>query len=230
VADRKTEPERASRPLPVPIPKDPEEIARLEARNGLRQFDAVVQTIDDALKAGRQFRLRPSLALELNRLAIDGVNEFAGGYRTFPIEISGSKHQPPPAREVPSLVENMCDYVNDQWQKTPIHLTAYLMWRMNWIHPFPDGNGRTARAVSYAVLCIRLGYRLPGTRTIPEQIASNKFPYYDALEAADQALSENRLDVSAMEELLSGTLAKQLMDVHRAATGQRGTPGETPGT
>jgi len=31
------------------------------------------------------------------------------------------------------------------------------------------------------VLCVRLGYPLPGTHTIPEQIAANKKPYYDAL-------------------------------------------------
>jgi hypothetical protein len=32
---------------------------------------------------------------------------------------------------------------------TAIHLAAYLMWRLNWIHPFADGNGRTARMTSY---------------------------------------------------------------------------------
>jgi Fic family protein len=50
-------------------------------------------------------------------------------------------------------------------QSTPIHLAAYLMWRLNWIHPFADGNGRTSRIISYVVLSIRAGAILPGTPT-----------------------------------------------------------------
>ena len=34
------------------------------------------------------------------------------------------------------------------------------------------GNGRTSRALSYLVMCARLGYRIPGTHTIPEQIVA----------------------------------------------------------
>jgi hypothetical protein len=62
------------------------------------------------------------------------------------------------------------------------------------------------------VLCIRLGYRLPGTTTIPELIALNKDPYYAALEAADAG------DLSVLEKLLAALLAKQLYDIHRIAT------------
>jgi Fic family protein len=90
--------------------------------------------------------------------------------------------------------------------------------RLNWIHPFRDGNGRTSRAVSYLVLCARLGMRLPGTKTIPERIAGNKQPYYDALDSADAAWKAGRLDVSAMELLLSDNLAAQLVEIHQAAT------------
>ncbi|HET9282483.1 MAG TPA: Fic family protein [Candidatus Angelobacter sp.] len=54
-------------------------------------------------------------------------------------------------------------------RKSAIHLAAYVIWRLNWIHPFADGNGRTSRALSYLVLCTRLGERLPGTVTIPDQ-------------------------------------------------------------
>jgi hypothetical protein len=37
------------------------------------------------------------------------------------------------------------------------------------------------------ILCLKLGYILPGKKTIPDQIAENKTPYYKALEAANQA-------------------------------------------
>lgn len=70
------------------------------------------------------------------------------GPAALPFE--GSKHEPVGAHLVPELVEDMCDYVNDHWdESTPIHLAAYLMWRLNWIHPFADGNGRTSRIISY---------------------------------------------------------------------------------
>ena len=82
----------------------------------------------------------------------------------------------------------------------PIHLSAYVMWRINWIHPFTDGNGRTARATSYLVLSVGTGTLLPGTRTIPEQTIANCAAYYAALEEADEAWKErNVLDLSAME-------------------------------
>lgn len=92
---------------------------------------------------------------------------------------------------------------------------------MNWIHPFVDGNGRTARAISYVILCVRLGYRLPGTKTIPEQIAKHKTPYYKALEAADVLETEGKLDLSEMEALLESLLAAQLVSVLNDASSAR---------
>ncbi len=135
--------------------------------------------------------------------------------------IEGSKHEPVGAHLVPEKIEELCDYVNQHWEHvTAIHLSAYIMWRLNWIHPFADGNGRTSRMLSYAVLCIRTGEVLPGRRTIPEQIVDNRGPYFDALDAADQADREGRLDLGAMEALLESLLAQQLMSVYAAAGGK----------
>lgn len=197
---------------------DPDELARQEARNGLRQFDAVVEMVEYFLHPDRPFRLRPSQLLHLNRIALEGISSYAGNWRPAAIEIGGSKHQPVGAHQVPEMVEDMCDYVNDHWhQRNALHLAAYVMWRLNWIHPFTDGNGRTSRAISYLVLCIKIGYLLPGKRTIPDQIAEDRTPYYKALEAADQALTRGEIDLIAMEELLSGMLANQLVAVHEDA-------------
>jgi len=121
---------------------------------------------------------------------------------------------------VPELLEDLCDYINANLDSaTALHLAAYVMWRLNWIHPFDDGNGRTSRAVSYLVLCMKLGYPLPGTNTIPEQITANKSPYYDALEAADAACEKGRADVGELETLLGGYLSAQLVGVIEQATG-----------
>jgi len=122
--------------------------------------------------APRQSRVQPLL---------EGISSFAGVFRPGGIEIKGSKHTPPGAHLVPELLEQMCDHINENWAKlSPLQLAAYALWRMNWIHPFVAGNGRTSRVVSYLVLCVRLGYVLPGTTTIPEQISKNKDPYYQA--------------------------------------------------
>ncbi|MDZ4687213.1 MAG: Fic family protein [Planctomycetaceae bacterium] len=141
----------------------------------------------------------------------------SGNYRTGPVTIEGTGHQPPPAGDVSKHVEDLCDYVNDNWGESAIHLAAYVMWRVNWVHPFMGGNGRTSRAASYLVMCARLGQKPPGGLTIAEQIVASRFPYYDALDAADKAWGEGRVDVAEMEGLLSGMLATQLLSLHKAA-------------
>jgi hypothetical protein len=74
-----------------------------------------------------------------------------------------------------------------------------------------------ARLERSLTLCSALGYTLPGTNTIPEQIAKNKRPYYEALEAADKANEIGKLDLSAMEKLLEDLLGNQLVSVYNAA-------------
>jgi Fic family protein len=214
------DPDRHSVPSSADVIADPDERARREARNGLRQFDAVTEIVDSWIaKSDRKFKLRPSTILHLHRVALEGISAHAGNYRPAGVEIRGSEHRPVGAHLVPELVEDLCDYVNENWSaKSPIHIAAYAMWRLNWIHPFVDGNGRTARALSYLVLCLRLGYRLPGTKTIPDQIATNKTPYYTGLESADASEKAGLLDLSKLEDLLGNMLAAQLAHVHEQAT------------
>lgn len=203
---------------------DPDEKARKEAANGLRQFDETMQMalhwIEQSVE--RPFRLRPSIIQQLHRTALDGLSLFAGNWRPSTVEIKGSRHKPADAFMVATQVEDLCDYVNERFKTaSALHLAAYIMWRLNWIHPFDDGNGRTSRAVSYLVLTVKLGYLLPGTNSIPDQIAQDRRPYYDALETADQAWkSGEKVDVSKLEGLLQGMLAKQLLSVVRDAAGK----------
>jgi Fic family protein len=194
--------------------------ADVEAKNALRQFDLLRELIVAGV-ADASFRLRPSTIGKLNQRAVEGLVPSPGATRTDDIDIMGSSHVPPVWSEVTGLLEEMCDYVNQHWRtKTPLHLSAYVMWRLNWIHPYPDGNGRTSRAVSYLVLCVATGYLLPGEITIPHQIAADKRAYYRALEAADHAFSAGSLEVTAMEELLKSYLAKQLLQVVTKASGE----------
>lgn len=211
--------QRHSRADEAELITDPIKKAEAEALNGLRQYDAGLATIQSALDRGA-FKLRLSHILGLQREALAGISSYAGNFRPAGVAIEGSTHEPPGAHMVPELIEELCDYVNDNWATaTAIHLASYVMWRLNWIHPFADGNGRTSRIASYVVLCIRLGAVLPGLPTIPDQITKNRQPYFDALDAADAAFRDGRIDVSKMEELLSAMLAKQLTGAYEQAGG-----------
>lgn len=197
---------------------DPDEIARREAENGIRQFNLAVEIIRSFVKdADRPFRLRSSIILQLHKAALEGLHLLAGTYRNTPVKIQGSGHSPPDAAFVSEEVELLCQYVNENWARSAIHLASYVLWKLNWIHAFSDGNGRTARIVSYIVLSIKLDSLLPGAPTIPEQIAADKKPYYDALENADKAFEQERIDVNALEALMEATLAAQLVSAARQA-------------
>ena len=94
------------------------------------------------------------------------------------------------------------------WSST--ELAAYGLWRLNWIHPFIEGNGRTARAACYLLLSVRSGALLPGRKIVPERIRDTRPQYEAALVAADRAWDAGHLDFSVMEEYLAGLLQAQL--------------------
>lgn len=199
-----------------------EQKADLEARNGLLQFDEVRKLV---AASRSEFKLTPEILLRLQYLAIHDIYSCAGKFRTGSVYLARpvqdpTLHQPGPWEGVPSLVDGMCNYVNGNFGKSAVHLSAYVMWRHNWIHPFFGGNGRTSRAVSYLVLCARLGYDLPGSPTVPQQIADvpkSRDRYFRALQAADASDKNVRLDVSMMEDLVSDCLAAQLLSIHHQA-------------
>jgi Fic family protein len=116
----------------------------------------------------------------------------------------------------------MCDYVNDNLhEKTAFHLAAFVMWRLNWMHPFSDGNRRTSRVASYIVLSVALKTLLPGSPSIPQQIQAYRTAYFRALEHADNAYAATKeVNVSEMESAIRNMIAKQLLSVIERADGQ----------
>ena len=105
--------------------------------------------------------------------------------------------------------------VHENWEilDHPTMLPAYALWRLNWIHPFVEGNGRTARAACYYLLCLKQGRLLPGKKIVPERIREDRKPYYDALRAADIAWEQGQFDVSQLASYLSGLLKQQLSEL-----------------
>lgn len=201
---------------------DPDELARKEVENGLKQFQFAMDIVKDfVLNDEKTFKLRPHYILQLHSAALNEIHPQSGTFRNSSVKISNSVHQPPECYFVSEFITDMCEYVNIRWNNaevSKIHLAAYIMWKLNWIHPFADGNGRTSRAVSYMILCIGMNSVLPGVPSIPDQISSDKTPYYSALETADKTFKENDIaDLSDMEDLLSAYLAKQLLSATQQA-------------
>jgi Fic family protein len=196
-------------------------IAELEVENGLRQYDLAIDVIKTFLEPDRPFALRSSLIQQLQSVAVQGIESYPGEWRMGPAKITKSKHIPPEAHLVGFLVQEMCDYVNDNWhEKTAFHLSSYVMWRLNWIHPFSDGNGRTSRTAAYIVLSTALNTLLPGSPTIVQQIQDDRTAYFRALESADEAAKEDKTDISEMEVVIRGMLATQLLSVIKQAGGR----------
>lgn len=191
----------------------------LETRNGALQFLAVLEQIE-ACKSGPP-PFTSELIKQLQYRAIVGIYSCAGEFRTGPVSISDTEHEPPPWGQIPELVDQMADYLNQNWDlKSASHLCAYAMWRLNWIHPFFGGNGRTSRACAYLALSARWGFRLPGKVTLPDHIVARRSAYINALKVADAAWAQGQLDVLALEDLVESVLAAQLVDVLGQATGK----------
>jgi len=104
--------------------------------------------------------------------------------------------------------------IHENWFNwTATELAAYGLWRLNWVHPFIEGNGRTARATCYYLLCVKSGNLLPGKRIVPERIRDDRRGYVDGLIAADRAWNEGNLDFSVLEDYLARLLEAQLRDI-----------------
>ena len=79
-----------------------------------------------------------------------------------------------------------------------------------WIHPFLDGNGRTARAVAYLLICRWQGGPVPGEVMLPELIKREPIKYHRCLEEADRAWKRGAVNVSALEGFLLRLLRRQV--------------------
>lgn len=83
----------------------------------------------------------------IHAIVLKGINnDNAGRYRTENVIISGASHIPPDFLVVPELMEKLI-YRYDDWKEKyhPIIVSALLHAEFVKIHPFIDGNGRTAR-------------------------------------------------------------------------------------
>ncbi|MFH1246801.1 MAG: Fic family protein [Candidatus Micrarchaeota archaeon] len=103
-----------------------------------------------------------------------------GKYRDSEVGISGSDWKPPAAKEVPKEIETaLQEFKQLKKQLHPVELASWIHNKTVQVHPFTDGNGRTARLLMNWVL---IKHKLPPV--IIE--AKNKQEYYNTIEAADK--------------------------------------------
>lgn len=172
--------------------------SRLATSNLRRQYDFLRSVTRAAIDSGHN-QVTEALIRSLNHHAIAGLHAKAGLYRDYP---SGTQDQhgnwtyrAPPAGEVPDLMSEFVEKVNKGWTgPDPLRLASYCVWRVNFIHPFVNGNGRTARALCYFVLSVGMGAPLPGEILLPELIKRRRDEYVAALREVDAADKEGRVE------------------------------------
>jgi Fic family protein len=189
----------------------PELFLKVQEQNLLRQYDLLLNCIEIGLAKGIEAFDKYTL-WSLNAAAVANIAQFGGRYRQSPIYVGN--HRPPHFREVNDEMDCFFSVIHENWTiiDHPTYLAAYALWRLNWIHPFVEGNGRTARAACYYLLCMKQGRLLPGKKIVPERIRENRKPYYDALKAADIHWEAADFNVHELADYLSDLLKGQLTE------------------
>lgn len=77
------------------------------------------------------------------------------GYRSRPVFIKGSRHTPLPKEAIMDAMETLFECA--QGEQHPVTRAILCHWLIGYIHPFPDGNGRSARFLMNALL-VTAGY------------------------------------------------------------------------
>ena len=188
--------------------EDQELYDRVQEQNLNRQYELLTNCIEIGLIKG-PVSFDKYMLWALNHVAVANISQFGGRFRLEPIYVGD--HKPPHFAQVSEWMDRFISTVQENWYIwTPTELAAYGLWRLNWIHPFIEGNGRTARAICYYLLCVRSGALLPGRKIIPERIGENREGYEAALRAADRAWDDGHLDFTEMENYLAELLKAQL--------------------
>lgn len=198
----------------------------LEVANGNRQYDFLRSLVVASLAVGRPF-LSQHIIKALNFHAIACLHTAAGEYRPCPVTVG--EYRPPDHYRVAPLMDDFVNTVNRAWVEwDAVTLAAFVLWRLNHIHPFINGNGRTARAAAYFVLCVRLGGWLGGTTILPKLLRQNRDEYVAALQAADASLAGGNLDLTVLHALISRLLQEQLATADDGSGAEEDGPDAAP--
>jgi Fic family protein len=149
----------------------------LEAKN---HYEAI-QYLYELIEHEKRHTLSEQLIRSIHQLIVkESDAQIAGNYRTGAVMITGSKHRPPSAIQVPILMNELILWVKKNEKKlNPIELASIFHHKITHIHPFFDGNGRTAR-LAMNILLMQKGFPLVII------LKQDRKKYYSTLEKADK--------------------------------------------
>ncbi|MDX2261100.1 MAG: Fic family protein [Gemmatimonadales bacterium] len=160
-----------------------------EVDNVLAAYDFLLRQLDQ----GVPIHLRPEDLKQMNRLVLDGLGVeegvVPGEYREGRVGVSD--YLSPERKHLEEMVSLGCAWLNhDTWGKEyggpfviPILRAILSHLYIAWMHPFGDGNGRTARLVEFDLL-IRAGVPIACAHLLSDHYNKTRTMYYRALSAA----------------------------------------------
>src|SRR3989338_3793110 len=161
-------------------------------RNVLKFIDAVQVQI--GLSGVYNFTLET--ILEVHRLTTEKIlsEQSTGKFRIRQVVIRNTRtgqisYTPPPAVEVPYLIEDLVNWINsgEAKQVHPVIKAGIIHYEIARIHPFVDGNGRVARAVATLVMFLD-GYDIRKFFSFEEYFDQSPMQYYLTLQAVSNQL------------------------------------------
>lgn len=164
-------------------------IEHLEATNHAYALDWVKEQIKHSPATITEKNI-----LYIHNLILKGINdEIAGYYRSVPVRISGAAVVLPNPKKVPQLMVEFIGWLQGETVMHPVELAAEAHYRLVTIHPFVDGNGRSARLLmnmillmkGYPAAIIRKRDRLAYINSLEKaQLGGSKDDYYKIISKA----------------------------------------------
>ncbi len=158
---------------------------RPAAEKALANLRIVYGLIDSIVPSPEPFILTPDFIKRLHmHITFDVRTEgnIPGSFRTKAADI---KYFAPPERDITRLVKEFCDWFNTELKSVhPLIRACLAHYHLSLIHPFGDGNGRTARSVEAAILK-KAGYRYL-YRSIGIYYKENRTEYYRSFRKSEK--------------------------------------------
>lgn len=167
----------------------------VEAKN----HHEAIQFLYELLERDKRHTISKHLIRSLQQMIVSESDpEVAGKYRTGNVMITGSKHSPPDAFEVPKLMHDLVAWIKkSEGRMHPVELAALAHHKITHIHPFFNGSGRTARLLMNLLLMTK-GYPLVVI------LKNDRKKYYASLDKADHG------DTSAIERLVAQAVERSM--------------------
>ena len=185
---------------------------RKQFSEGIKEIQNIEKSMAFVEENIVDYPISRALISEMHKMIVDELmpppqgegDSTPGQFRQVNLEISKSTHKPPEWLKVNEYMEELLDFVNrEDSPKYDLLKTAIAHHRFVWIHPFRNGNGRTVRLFTYAML-VKAGFNVNVGRIInPTAVfCSNRNDYYSYLSAADNGTRAGML--SWIEYVLKG--------------------------